>query len=161
MPSDDVQYHSMEANHLVHTMLECQQPNPLFRSPIRPDPEYILDLGTGQGQWAVEVADRFPTAMVHGIDLFPPPQSWVPTNCTLEVDDFTQPWSWPQNQRFDLIHGRFLIGSVSNREWEEVYREAYEYAAFLPCMLFMALYPSLLSRGLGEASSFPSVANSL
>lgn len=41
----------MEANHLVQLMLECQQPNPLFRAPIRANPKYILDLGTGQGQW--------------------------------------------------------------------------------------------------------------
>lgn len=34
------------------------------------------------------------------------------------------------NQRFELIHGRYLMGSISNSEWVEVYREAYEYAGF-------------------------------
>lgn len=68
-------------------------------------------------------------AKVHGIDLFPPPQRWVPSNCFLDVDDMVKPWMWPQNQRFELIHGRYLMGAVSNKEWKEVYREAYEYAS--------------------------------
>ena len=64
--------------------------------------------------------------LFRSIDLYPPPQTWIPRNCMLEVDDFTQPWSWPQKQKFDLIHGRYLLGTVCDEEWVKMYREAYE-----------------------------------
>lgn len=58
-PSDDKQYESMGANHLVFLILESQQKNPLFRSPISEKAQHILDLGTGNGAWPIDVADRF------------------------------------------------------------------------------------------------------
>ena len=33
---------------------------------------------------AIDVADRYPHATIHGVDLYPPPQDWVPPNCILE-----------------------------------------------------------------------------
>lgn len=33
---------------------------PLFRSPLLKDDEKILDVGTGNGQWALGAADMFP-----------------------------------------------------------------------------------------------------
>lgn len=33
----------------------------LFLAPIGPEPTRILDLGTGTGIWAIDVADSFPT----------------------------------------------------------------------------------------------------
>ena len=79
--------------------------NPLFRSPIDEEKvQNILDLGTGDGAWvcgytpslakcrdpanssfeAIDAADRYPQAIVRGVDLYPPPQDWVPPNCILE-----------------------------------------------------------------------------
>lgn len=34
-------------------------------------PQHILDLGTGTGIWAIEIADKFPSASVIGTDLSP------------------------------------------------------------------------------------------
>lgn len=42
--------------------------------------------------------------LVYGVDLFPPPQQWVPPNCILEVDDILKPWAW--QHKWDLIHMR-------------------------------------------------------
>ena len=61
---------------------------------------------------------------VHGVDLFPPPQTWVPPNCFLEVDDVSKPWSW--TQKFDLIHLRWLFGSFTDEGWKELYQSAYK-----------------------------------
>lgn len=36
---------------------------------------------------AIDIADRFPQAIVRGIDLSPPPNDCVPPNCILEVDN--------------------------------------------------------------------------
>lgn len=110
---------------MAYTILESQQENPFFRSKLSPNAQRVLDLGTGQGgctssSWlalcldltnslsgAVDVGHRFPNLTVHGVDLYPPPQTWVPPNCILEVDDFTQPWTW--DTKFDLVHIRKSI----------------------------------------------------
>ncbi len=59
-PSDEKQFESMNAGHMTYSVLESQQENPFFRSPILQSAQHILDLGTGDGTWALEVADRFP-----------------------------------------------------------------------------------------------------
>lgn len=42
--------------------------NHLFYAPVE-DPQHILDIGTGTGIWAIEVADKFPHSNVVGLDL--------------------------------------------------------------------------------------------
>lgn len=42
----------------------------LFLAPVE-EPRHILDLGTGTGTWAIDVADKFEDADVLGIDLTP------------------------------------------------------------------------------------------
>lgn len=44
-------------------------------------------LGADRG--FADVADRYPNTTVTGVDLYPPPQTFVPPNCVLEVDDAT------------------------------------------------------------------------
>lgn len=94
----------------------------LYLAPIDSNPQKILDLGTGTGIWAIDMADKFPSARIMGNDLSPIQPQWIPPNCVFEVDDFTKPWTYPKNT-FDFIHGRALHGSISN--WLEMYKEAY------------------------------------
>lgn len=123
IPADDTQFEAYEAGHLCALILESRHDNPFFRAPIS-DPKNILDIGTGKGTWAIDVADMFPNATVRGVDLFPPPVSWVPPNCVLEVDDVQQEWTW--HDKFDLIHMRIMIGSFDEREWERLYKQCYD-----------------------------------
>ncbi|OBT98479.1 hypothetical protein VE01_03534 [Pseudogymnoascus verrucosus] len=123
-PSDEQQFETFEAGHLVYQILDCQEENTLFRSPIPANAQHIIDLGTGDGTWAVQVADRFPGITVHGVDLYPPPVTWVPPNCIFEVDDITQDWTW--NNKFDLIHLRLLLGAFKQDEWAKLYRQCYD-----------------------------------
>lgn len=51
----------MEAAHIAYTLLEANQKNPFFRSPLPQTAQNILDLGTGTGEWARQVADMFPS----------------------------------------------------------------------------------------------------
>ncbi|KAI9839173.1 MAG: hypothetical protein M1819_003166 [Sarea resinae] len=73
---------------------------------------------------ACETADAFPSAVVYGIDLFPPPAVWVPPNCKLEVDDFSKEWTW--QHEFDLAHLRSMCGAFTPEEWDSVYSLCYK-----------------------------------
>jgi hypothetical protein len=64
-------------------------------------------------------------ATVRGVDLFPPPLSWMPPNCILEIDDVLQEWTW--QQPFDLIHMRILDAAFTHEEQERLYQQCYEY----------------------------------
>lgn len=115
----------MNISHLVYLVLDSQEENPYFRSPVGPKVANILDVGTGDAQWAIDVADAFPRAQVKAIDLYPPQQDLIPQNLTLEVDDCFK--SWIRNGKpYDLIHARFLVGSGTEADWKFFYQQAYE-----------------------------------
>ena len=42
--------------------------NKLHLAPIKDDPHKILDLGTGSGIWAIDMAEKYPSASVIGVD---------------------------------------------------------------------------------------------
>lgn len=94
----------------------------LHLAPIVEAPHKILDLGTGTGIWAIDMANRYPSAVVTGVDTAPVQATMVPPNCQFEVDDFEHEWLWPENS-FDFIHGRELIMAV--RDWPRLVRQAY------------------------------------
>ena len=87
-------------------------------TPIKRKPSMILDVGTGsgnslkhaltmQGQWAVEVAEQFPTARVIGMDLAPiQPTSDIPVNCEFIIGDLTEDLVSFGGGSFDLVHSR-------------------------------------------------------
>ncbi|KAJ5088736.1 hypothetical protein N7456_012352 [Penicillium angulare] len=122
-PSDEQQFETLEAGHLVCLVTDSDAPNPLFRAPVK-DPQRVLDIGTGQGSWAVDMADMFPNSTVYGVDLYPPPVTWMPPNCILEVDDVLQEWTW--REPFDFIHMRLMLGAFSSQEWDRVYKQCYD-----------------------------------
>jgi trans-aconitate methyltransferase len=122
-PVDDQQYETQNAGHVMYLVLDSNRPNPLFRSPVS-DPQYILDIGTGPGTWAIDVADQYPAATVYGVDLSPPPAPWVPPNCFLQVDDVLQEWTW--RQPFDLVHMRLMLGAFTDPEWTTVYQRCFD-----------------------------------
>ena len=76
-------------------------------------PLEVLDLGTGYGAWAIDIADQYECANVLGVDLSPIQPTLVPNNVQFEVFDFARfPWGFPS--KFNLIFGRMLAGSVGD-----------------------------------------------
>lgn len=63
-------------------------------------------------------------ATVRGVDLFPPPVTWIPPNCILEVDDILQDWTW--RDPFDLIHLRQLDCAFTPEQTDRLYKQCYE-----------------------------------
>lgn len=121
-PADETQFETYDAVHLVAVIADADQENPFFRSPVTP--QNVLDIGTGKGTWAIDVADFCPEAMVRGIDLFPPPNAWVPPNCVLEVDDILLPWTF--TEKFDLVHLRILACAFSPEETDQLMEQIYD-----------------------------------
>lgn len=50
-------------------------------------PQFILDIATGVGDWAVEMGDMFPQSRVVGTDLSPIQPAMVPPNVEFYVED--------------------------------------------------------------------------
>ncbi|KAL8748749.1 MAG: hypothetical protein Q9184_007109, partial [Pyrenodesmia sp. 2 TL-2023] len=117
-PNDETHNDQQDIAHHAWRLALDQQ---LYVAPIQ-NPARILDVGTGTGIWAIEMAETFPDAEVVGTDLSPIQPTWVPPNCIFEVDDVTLEWTFRKDS-FDFIHSREMFGSIA--DWEEYFRQCY------------------------------------
>ncbi|UPK91636.1 hypothetical protein LCI18_002571 [Fusarium solani-melongenae] len=118
-PNDDKQNEGLDIAHHFVTMIKGDK---LFEAPIGANPSKILDVGTGTGIWAIDVADTYPSAEVIGTDISPIQPAWVPPNCKFHIDDAQLEWTYAA-ETFDFVHIRGLYGSIG--DWTELYRQAY------------------------------------
>ncbi|RPA74259.1 S-adenosyl-L-methionine-dependent methyltransferase, partial [Ascobolus immersus RN42] len=99
-----------------------------FLSTLPPaDGEFkILDLGSGFGHWALEVAALYPDADVLGFDLnaVQIEVDEVPKNVEFAVGDLEEP-RWGVGRGFGFVHGRGLGGSIE--DWGSVLRRAWRH----------------------------------
>jgi len=105
-----------------HHMLTLMQDGKLFLAPIGPNPQKVLDVGTGTGIWAIDFADQYPSAEVIGVDISPTQPSFIPPNLKFELDDVQLDWTY-QPDSFDYIHVRCMLGAI--QDWAHLYREIY------------------------------------
>ncbi|PUU83403.1 S-adenosyl-L-methionine-dependent methyltransferase [Tuber borchii] len=108
--------------HLQHHMISILFGGRLHWAPINPNPQNILDIGTGTGSWAVDIADMYPSAHVIGTDLSPIQSNWVPPNLVYEIDDAESEWTY-KHDSFDLIHTRYLAGTF--KDWPKFIRRSF------------------------------------
>ncbi|GAW25906.1 putative methyltransferase domain-containing protein [Rosellinia necatrix] len=104
IPNDE---HEQNREDMLHAMMLEGTNGRRFFAPISSNPLKILDLGTGTGIWAIEMADMYPSADVLGTDLSPIQPSWIPANCRFIVDDVED--TWENGSDWDFIHLRNML----------------------------------------------------
>lgn len=111
----------------MHHLFKLLSGGDLYRAPINRDrpPRRILDVGTGTGEWAVEMAEDFTTTEVIGTDLSPIQPSWAPPNCRFFIDDAESDWTFAPGEAFDYIHVRSMSGGIG--DWPRLLRQAYKH----------------------------------
>ena len=114
----------MDRNDLQHCKFTLLMEDRLFIAPIVNSPQKILDLGTGSGIWAIDMADQYPSAKIIGVDTAPVQPSVLPPNLVFEVDDIEHDWLWAPSS-FDFIHGRELIMAI--HDWPRLIRQAFNH----------------------------------
>ncbi|QIW98413.1 hypothetical protein AMS68_003931 [Peltaster fructicola] len=139
---NDAQQNNHEA--IVHHLCILTLKDRLFLAPVE-EPMHILDIGTGTGIWASDIADKFPDSRVIGMDLSPTQIGMQPSNCTFEIDDCCSKWVYPENH-FDFVHVRGLFGSIA--DWPALYSQIYKHTA--PGGYFEQVEWSIRNHGQGS-----------
>lgn len=124
MPIDEAE---LDRNDLQHHKYKLLLRDRLFLAPISEErlnsaSTRILDLGTGTGIWAIDMADAYPNSEVLGVDIAATQPPFVPPNCQFEIDDVEEDWPY-RPAHFDMIHARDLMTAV--RDWPRLINQAY------------------------------------
>ena len=128
MPRDLEETNRLDFQHYL--LRQALQRN--FVAPIGGDPRDILDVGTGTGRWAREMAQQFPQANVVGIDVNPPPIDQAaeaghggdlrPANYAFVAGNILERLPFADGA-FDFVHMRLLVSAIPHERWGGVISE--------------------------------------
>lgn len=89
----------------------------------------ILDVATGTGVWALEMAQEFPNAEIHGVDLSPiylrsetSTNKPIPPNCHFQLCNVLDGVPFPDNY-FDFVYQRLLVYAFTPAQRKQVNTE--------------------------------------
>lgn len=129
LPRDDAEINRLDFQHyMLRHALRGNYLAPLER------PRDVLDVGSGSGRWAQEMALAFPHANVVGLDLAPPPvdaaahspdtesQSMRPPNFVFVTANVLEGVPFA-NASFDYTHQRLLFAAIPRPRWPQVVSE--------------------------------------
>ncbi|KAF9201409.1 hypothetical protein BGZ49_008333 [Haplosporangium sp. Z 27] len=124
LPNDLTEADRLDAQHyIVRYMFQGNYNVKLDRnSKLR-----ILDVATGTGVWALEMAHEFPKARVYGIDIspiYPTSESSevVPPNCFFQLGNILDGLPFPDDY-FDFIYQRLLVYALTPAQRRQVNAE--------------------------------------
>ena len=127
LPSDDREISRLDFQHYM--LRYALRGN--YAAPISA-PASILDVGSGTGRWAMEMARLFPQANVLGTDLVEPKsedtsalgpgQDGRPENYVFVAGNVFDGLPFPDNS-FDFVHMRLLLFAIAAERWPAVVRE--------------------------------------
>ncbi len=122
LPADDQEINRLDFQHymLRHTLRGN------YAAPIN-NPQSILDVGSGTGRWAMEMAGLFPHANVYGVDITPTstesaPGAVIPENYAFTPGNILEGLKFPDGT-FDFVHMRLLLFAIPEARWPDVVRE--------------------------------------
>ena len=94
----------------------------------------IVDIGTGSGLWAIDMADDYPNTRIIGTDISPIQPNDIPPNCEFRLENLLE-GLYLHNGTVDLLHSRLIyhikfslmirwlaVGIPTNR-WQSYLRE--------------------------------------
>jgi SAM-dependent methyltransferase len=128
LPKDDQEVNRLDFQHyLFRYALKGNYAAPLTT------PSNILDVGTGTGRWAMEMAALFPQANVVGLDLIPPPADGAASALGHGLDRRPPNYVYVQGSvldglpfpdaTFDFVHQRLLVAAIPEERWPWVVGE--------------------------------------
>lgn len=100
-----------------------------YVAPVGKGVTSVLDVGSGTGIWGRELALRFLSASVFGVDLEPPHADSssasirsLPPNYHFMQGNILQGLPFPDGT-FDFTHQRLLVGGIPTHNWQRVVQE--------------------------------------
>ncbi|KAI0325261.1 hypothetical protein GY45DRAFT_1340222, partial [Cubamyces sp. BRFM 1775] len=67
----------------------------------------VVDLGTGTGQWVLDMAREFPHVKFYGVDIVPIATRYPPQNVIFEIHDIMEPFRYASGS-IDMVHARSI-----------------------------------------------------
>ncbi|KJZ68938.1 hypothetical protein HIM_11669 [Hirsutella minnesotensis 3608] len=116
-PNDEEEQRRLDLIHEAHLLLHGS----LLLSSIDLAGRSILDIGTGTGRWAVDLADQNPSVTIVGLDLSPIQPEFVPPNVHFFVENVETEWS--ETEEYDFIHLRGMSGAI--KDWQSLFHKIY------------------------------------
>ncbi|KAG8960144.1 hypothetical protein FRC03_007009 [Tulasnella sp. 419] len=125
LPADDTEHTRLDMQHdtlrlHLNGLYPAADQVKAALSPEKSERPAVLDIGTGSGRWALDMAVEFPHAQIVGLDLAPPTISLkgpeaIPQNCRFEVVDVNHPLVQYEG-KFDVVHVRGVELGVHDYE---------------------------------------------
>ncbi|KAF9346904.1 hypothetical protein BGX34_003545 [Mortierella sp. NVP85] len=120
LPNDLTESDRLDAQHyLVRFVFKGN-----YNVPLDPHAHLkILDVATGTGVWALEMAHEFPKAQVYGVDISAIfPATIKPSNCHFQLCNILDGLPFPDNY-FDFIYQRLLVYALTPAQRKQVNAE--------------------------------------
>lgn len=122
LPSDLSEMNRLDFQHFI--LRQAFKGN--YAAPVR-NPYRILDVGTGTGRWAKEVAMLFPAASVTGLDIKEQvaesqEPDLTPANYSFVSGNILEGLPFP-DATFDFVHQRLLFFAIPSDRWQFLLNE--------------------------------------